>query len=1425
MNDIVTLSYDVILERLGKKYSYEISLRKYYDMIKCRRNKEEHFLEASKKEEEIKGMINLHNEDIKNNKINVICNVPNQEVQYRRSQEKHADQKKDVDGINEKQNDFDEVILSLYTDLVDLMNYNNFFIKDCIVTFIFVDKDVYKGKLDLYFGRIEEENKNSFNNMGNEYLNDYDDNKEKDNMIEKRNDNNIYDDINEYIFFEHYEIYGNKINNIKDILRNTFECLFFGMVEQYNIILKINYCHRIKEIYNYILFNEEIYKTLEHADYIEIDINKIHFDIIDYSFIFSKNLKKFVNYLKYVKDIHSCSYFISLLIRNIAYTNKIYKYTAQLFIYNNTNNECGTIFLRFVVNNKKEIFEKIGILKRKFTSGNILDIDISIYDHIKNIFINKYNMSFPEERIILSYVKYYYVYRLVNMKKNCDYNTNYSYIFSTNKESNISNTTHITCSSNSYETSDVNCQGPLYIKRKQLQKNIRKYIKCKGKNKLNTVKDKTKLSATQEIYDDDDDLNELYKINNNQNNFKSPSDCYLVRNEYNHKTRQYKNKIIYDHDNVYYSNKCVSQDDYNYYNDTYDDDEKDGNVHNKDVHKDVHNNIHNDVHNNIHNDVHNNIHNDPNTYDRKQNYKTLRNNKRRNNNRSTKYKKCDDNFNKEESIKKINRKNKEYNYNINKYNSDSTYKNKCITSIIYDEKENQKKERKKYTHNSRVTILNNKNCSSRQIVTRSMKYKMDCSIETNIDSKSSLNYLDILDEKFHIKENIIIENLILDDVLEKMLTQRINVQNDNIVTLKNRKIKPLNKNVDVKDNYVNFYSDDNEFEEEINKCIWVNEHTLKRNKRKKKKKRQKKIHKHIHKHIQSELDNINNYMINKYNNDIYQDIISCDQGSEHGEDTCNNIERFYNDNVKMKNTYNYKKRPYNYATDISNNNVMMNKRRKICSIQNDENFALKTNYADDKKIEKPLFSESLPCDKNEGNKMKNLFYSEFLFDYNPWNDNDVNKNLRDVFYEKQFCKIMNENFEEDNKEEDNKEENYKEENYKKENYKKEDNKEEFNKEEFNKEEYKDDQFDEDPFIKDQFVEEEHIEYHDNNIIIKKLIEVYNVENDSVAMYILNNEDESKKNPKHHQHIFNNDEKKESKSIDLFNKENDKEENNKNSLNNKEYKEDIKNKTYKSIKNINMKYSTNVLKKYPNDILKKGMMNKNVIKEKMNNEKYKDNKINNNQNKNKKQCKNYFIDTCNNNKQNNNSVEIINMNNIPHSKFMYNNYENDLITESVYNEIMKNLSRNMYFLNDEDNILTCVYNYKHILKNILYLENVIEKYNIHMSVIHVSNLQNVKSNQENNNLLNENHPNKISDGNYNKNNQKDNHMEKLKQIIHHIKNKCREYKNTLYKCKRYMSCKYIYGKQNCGLSINNIIFKDKKNELYKMLIFINEKKKI
>ncbi|ETW26887.1 hypothetical protein PFFCH_05678 [Plasmodium falciparum FCH/4] len=670
------------------------------------------------------------------------------------------------------------------------------------------------------------------------------------------------------------------------------------MVEQYNIILKINYCHRIKEIYNYILFNEEIYKTLEHADYIEIDINKIHFDIIDYSFIFSKNLKKFVNYLKYVKDIHSCSYFISLLIRNIAYTNKIYKYTAQLFIYNNTNNECGTIFLRFVVNNKKEIFEKIGILKRKFTSGNILDIDISIYDHIKNIFINKYNMSFPEERIILSYVKYYYVYRLVNMKKNCDYNTNYSYIFSTNKESNISNTTHITCSSNSYETSDVNCQGPLYIKRKQLQKNIRKYIKCKGKNKLNTVKDKTKLSATQEIYDDDDDLNELYKINNNQNNFKSPSDCYLVRNEYNHKTRQYKNKIIYDHDNVYYSNKCVSQDDYNYYNDTYDDDEKDGNVHNKDVHKDVHNNIHNDVHNNIHND--------------------------------------------------------------------------------------------------------------------------------------------------------------------------------------------------------------------------------------------------------------------------------------------------------------------------------------------------------------------------------------------------------------------------------------------------------------------------------------------------KLIEVYNVENDSVAMYILNNEDESKKNPKHHQHIFNNDEKKESKSIDLFNKENDKEENNKNSLNNKEYKEDIKNKTYKSIKNINMKYSTNVLKKYPNDILKKGMMNKNVIKEKMNNEKYKDNKINNNQNKNKKQCKNYFIDTCNNNKQNNNSVEIINMNNIPHSKFMYNNYENDLITESVYNEIMKNLSRNMYFLNDEDNILTCVYNYKHILKNILYLENVIEKYNIHMSVIHVSNLQNVKSNQENNNLLNENHPNKISDGNYNKNNQKDNHMEKLKQIIHHIKNKCREYKNTLYK---------------------------------------------
>ncbi|ETW59667.1 hypothetical protein PFMC_04477 [Plasmodium falciparum CAMP/Malaysia] len=1368
MNDIVTLSYDVILERLGKKYSYEISLRKYYDMIKCRRNKEEHFLEASKKEEEIKGMINLHNEDIKNNKINVICNVPNQEVQYRRSQEKHADQKKDVDGINEKQNDFDEVILSLYTDLVDLMNYNNFFIKDCIVTFIFVDKDVYKGKLDLYFGRIEEENKNSFNNMGNEYLNDYDDNKEKDNMIEKRNDNNIYDDINEYIFFEHYEIYGNKINNIKDILRNTFECLFFGMVEQYNIILKINYCHRIKEIYNYILFNEEIYKTLEHADYIEIDINKIHFDIIDYSFIFSKNLKKFVNYLKYVKDIHSCSYFISLLIRNIAYTNKIYKYTAQLFIYNNTNNECGTIFLRFVVNNKKEIFEKIGILKRKFTSGNILDIDISIYDHIKNIFINKYNMSFPEERIILSYVKYYYVYRLVNMKKNCDYNTNYSYIFSTNKESNISNTTHITCSSNSYETSDVNCQGPLYIKRKQLQKNIRKYIKCKGKNKLNTVKDKTKLSATQEIYDDDDDLNELYKINNNQNNFKSPSDCYLVRNEYNHKTRQYKNKIIYDHDNVYYSNKCVSQDDYNYYNDTYDDDEKDGN---------------------------------PNTYDRKQNYKTLRNNKRRNNNRSTKYKKCDDNFNKEESIKKINRKNKEYNYNINKYNSDSTYKNKCITSIIYDEKENQKKERKKYTHNSRVTILNNKNCSSRQIVTRSMKYKMDCSIETNIDSKSSLNYLDILDEKFHIKENIIIENLILDDVLEKMLTQRINVQNDNIVTLKNRKIKPLNKNVDVKDNYVNFYSDDNEFEEEINKCIWVNEHTLKRNKRKKKKKRQKKIHKHIHKHIQSELDNINNYMINKYNNDIYQDIISCDQGSEHGEDTCNNIERFYNDNVKMKNTYNYKKRPYNYATDISNNNVMMNKRRKICSIQNDENFALKTNYADDKKIEKPLFSESLPCDKNEGNKMKNLFYSEFLFDYNPWNDNDVNKNLRDVFYEKQFCKIMNENFEEDNKEE----------NYKEENYKKEDNKEEFNKEEFNKEEYKDDQFDEDPFIKDQFVEEEHIEYHDNNIIIKKLIEVYNVENDSVAMYILNNEDESKKNPKHHQHIFNNDEKKESKSIDLFNKENDKEENNKNSLNNKEYKEDIKNKTYKSIKNINMKYSTNVLKKYPNDILKKGMMNKNVIKEKMNNEKYKDNKINNNQNKNKKQCKNYFIDTCNNNKQNNNSVEIINMNNIPHSKFMYNNYENDLITESVYNEIMKNLSRNMYFLNDEDNILTCVYNYKHILKNILYLENVIEKYNIHMSVIHVSNLQNVKSNQENNNLLNENHPNKISDGNYNKNNQKDNHMEKLKQIIHHIKNKCREYKNTLYKCKRYMSCKYIYGKQNCGLSINRQKKKKKKKK--------------
>ncbi|SOV24312.1 conserved Plasmodium protein, unknown function [Plasmodium sp. DRC-Itaito] len=1319
MNDIINLSYDVILERLRKKYSYEISVRKYCDMIKCRRDKEEHMLDAQKKEEGTKGMINLQSEEIKKNKINLIYNVTNEEVKNITSQEKP------VDDINEKKKDFDEVILSLYTDLMDLMNYNNFFIKDCVFTFILDDKDGYKGKLDLYFVRIEkekeeeeeEENKNCSNDMAKEYLNSYDDNKEKDNVLKKKkSNNNIYDNNDRYIFFEHYEIYGNIKNNIKDILRNTFECLFFGIVEEYNIILKINYCNRIKEIYNYILFNEEIYKSLEYTDYIKIDINKIHFDIIDYSFIFSKNIKKFVNYLKYVKDIHSCSYFISLLIRNIAYINNIYKYTSQLFIYNNSSNEYNTIFLRFDINNKKEIFEKIGILKKKITSENVIDIDICIYDNIKNIFINKYNMSFPEEHIILSYVQYYYVYKPVNMKKYSDYNTNYSYIFSTKKNSDISNTTHIICSSDDHQTLDLNYENIPYIKSKPLQKNIRKYMKCKETDQINVVKDMMKLNGTQEIYDDD---------HHHKDYFYDICDTY----------------DIYDTHDIY---------------DTYDDDKDDDDY----------------------NYNYNYYYNNPNPYERKQNHKHLRNNKKRNNDGSMKYKKLDDHFNKEESIKKINGQNKEYNYDINKYNSDSNYMNNCITSIIYDEKENQKEERTKYTHNSTVAILNNKNCSSRQIVTRSMKYKTASSIETDEDSKSYLNDIDILDDTFIIKENIVVEKLMLDDELEKMLTERMNEQNDNIVTIKNRKIKPLNLNMHEKDNYINFYSDDNEFDVEINKCVWANEDIVKRNKRKRRRKkiyiqRQIQRQKQRQKQIQREPDNINNYMINEYHNNIYQDIIICDKVYEHVENTCNNKERFYNDNFKMKNTYNYKKRPYNYITDMCNKNVV-NKRRKISSLDKDENFTFKKNYENDK------------------NKMKNFFYSEFLFDYNPWIDNDVNKNLQDVFYEKQFYKIMNENFEvytiedeaenkkdEDNKEEDNKEEDNKEEDNKEEDNKEEDNKEEDNKEEDNKKEDNKDQSG-----KDQFIEEEHIKYRDNNNnnIIKKLIEVYNIENDSVTMYIVNNEDENKKNQQNEDIL-----KKDSNSIDLFNREN---------------KKNIKNKTYTNIKNINMNLYTNKLKKCPNNILKKSMMHKNIIKEKMNNEKYKNNKINNNQNKNKNQCKNYFIDHCNNNKKNNNNLEIISMNNTQNSKYIYNHFENKSITESVYNDIMKKLSRNMYFLNHEDNIFNCVSNYKHLMKKILYFENVIEKYNIHMRVIPSLNIQSVRSNRENKYELNENNPNKLSDGNYNKNKEKDNHMDKLKNIIHNIKNKCREYKNTLYKYKRYMCCKYIYGKQNCSRFINS-----------------------
>ncbi|SCM08676.1 conserved Plasmodium protein, unknown function [Plasmodium chabaudi chabaudi] len=352
------LTYEYIREYLFKNNRYDIPLGEYHKVLKCREGKE---------------------------------------------------------GFNKKYSSFDLNVLTLYDELIDIFRYNNYFIKICEFTFLKISRNTYQGRSHISFGKNGSEIKTT--NKGNKkYENNGTDistniplrNKNNNNEKYKENDDPRKKEINYNCIVD-----GNKVSNIKDVLKDTFDALIFYMIDKYNIKLRMNHSYKIQEISNYSITNEEVFKFLKNDNYYRIDLNKLQYDINDYSYLFYKNITQFIDFFKYMKDIHSCAYLISLLIRIIADKNKIQKYSSQLF-FCKRNDECiSNLYINYVKQNQDN-FQKIFFNSKLVNIHNIIASKISLIEEVKKKIIHRKDLIYPDELVICSFVKSFYNFKPLN---------------------------------------------------------------------------------------------------------------------------------------------------------------------------------------------------------------------------------------------------------------------------------------------------------------------------------------------------------------------------------------------------------------------------------------------------------------------------------------------------------------------------------------------------------------------------------------------------------------------------------------------------------------------------------------------------------------------------------------------------------------------------------------------------------------------------------------------------------------------------------------------------------------------------------------------------------------------------------------------------------------------------------------------------
>ncbi|KJP89913.1 hypothetical protein AK88_00369 [Plasmodium fragile] len=320
---------------------------------------------------------------------------------------------------------FDMNMVTLYEELLEVFSYNQIVIKNCNFTFSKINKTTYQGRVFVCFvmngahvsapasapASASSSSSASAAAPASTTSNEHVKIKTEDsNALVTQPDTNPIRRKKSSILHS-LKVKGNKVSNVKEVLKDTFDTLIFFMINRYNIKLKINHPYRVKETCSYVIKNEEVYKFLRHDNYFRIDLNKLHYDINDYSFVFKMNITQFSDFFKYIKHIHSCAYLISLLIRIIADKNKIHKYSSQLF-FCKRNEEClCNLYMSFVKQNQ-ESFQKIFFNSKLVSMDNIIPSKVSLIEEVKKKIIKRRDLTYPDELFICSFVKSFYTFKV-----------------------------------------------------------------------------------------------------------------------------------------------------------------------------------------------------------------------------------------------------------------------------------------------------------------------------------------------------------------------------------------------------------------------------------------------------------------------------------------------------------------------------------------------------------------------------------------------------------------------------------------------------------------------------------------------------------------------------------------------------------------------------------------------------------------------------------------------------------------------------------------------------------------------------------------------------------------------------------------------------------------------------------------------------